>query len=133
MTGEPTAHPRPLSDRRLGDRRLAKLGKELVDGVSGHRPRERDLEAAGLNAHVGRDQKKGTHSGQECGMDACLQVDVSPSLSDGQRHCRIHRANYADMGCNTESWLLARVDCGPSDADIDAQLLPLVGNPPATS
>lgn len=71
-------------------------------------------------------------------------------------------ANYADMGCNTEtytdpdtlevetlgpltrrepgarvdhteSWLLARVDCGPSDADIDAQLLPLVGNPPATS
>ncbi len=71
-------------------------------------------------------------------------------------------ANYADMGCNTEtytdpdmlevetlgpltrlepgahvdhteSWLLARVDCGPSDADIDAQLLPLVGNRPATS
>ena len=65
-------------------------------------------------------------------------------------------AQYADMGCNTEtytdpdmlevetlgpltrlepgahvdhgeSWLLARVDCGPSDADIDASILPLVG------
>ena len=64
-------------------------------------------------------------------------------------------AEYADMGCNTEtytdpemleveslgpltrlepgahvdhgeSWLLARVDCGPSDADIDASILPLV-------
>ncbi len=66
-------------------------------------------------------------------------------------------ANYADMGCNTEtytdhdmlevetlgpltrlepgahvdyseSWLLAKVDCGPTDADIDAHILPLVGN-----
>jgi hypothetical protein len=64
-------------------------------------------------------------------------------------------ANYPDMGCNTETytdsstlevetlgpltriepgaqvdhpetWLLTKVDCGPSDADIDAQLLPLV-------
>ena len=64
---------------------------------------------------------------------------------------------YADMGCNTEtytdsdmleietlgpltklepgaclehveSWLLARVECGPTDADIDANILPLVGN-----
>jgi hypothetical protein len=67
-----------------------------------------------------------------------------------------HRgAVYADMGCNTEtytdpemlevetlspltrlepgehidhdeSWLLARVDCGPSEADIDAHILPLL-------
>jgi hypothetical protein len=65
-------------------------------------------------------------------------------------------AIYADMGCNTEtytdpemlevetlgpltrlepgahvdhveSWLLAKVECGPTDADIDAHLLPLVG------
>jgi hypothetical protein len=64
-------------------------------------------------------------------------------------------ATYPDMGCNAEtytdpemlevetlgpltrldpgahadhreSWLLARVECGPSDADIDAALLPLV-------
>jgi hypothetical protein len=64
-------------------------------------------------------------------------------------------ANYADMGCNTEmytdpdilevetlgpltrieqgehvdhseSWLVAKVDCGTTDADIDAKLLPLV-------
>lgn len=64
-------------------------------------------------------------------------------------------ATYADMGCNTEtytdpemlevetlgpltrmepgahvehveSWTLAKVDCGPADADIDAALLPLV-------
>jgi hypothetical protein len=64
-------------------------------------------------------------------------------------------AAYADMGCNTEtytdpemlevetlspltrlepgehidhdeSWLLARVDCGPSEADIDAHILPLL-------
>ena len=64
-------------------------------------------------------------------------------------------ANYPDMGCNTETytdsstlevetlgpltriepgaqadhpetWLLTKVNCGPSDADIDAQLLPLV-------
>ncbi len=64
-------------------------------------------------------------------------------------------ANYADMGCNTEtytdsntlevetlgpltriepganadhleSWLLTKLDCGPNDADIDAQLLPPV-------
>jgi hypothetical protein len=63
-------------------------------------------------------------------------------------------ATYADMGCNTEtytdsdmlevetlgpltrlepgahvdhveSWLLAKADCGPSDADIDANILPL--------
>ena len=68
-------------------------------------------------------------------------------------------ASYPDMGCNTEtytdpdmlevetlgpltrlepgahvdhleSWLLARVDCGPDDADIDAHLLPLVGHGP---
>jgi hypothetical protein len=66
-------------------------------------------------------------------------------------------ARYADLGCNTESyadpdtlevetlgplvklepgahadhvesWLLARVDCGPSDDDIDEHLLPLVGD-----
>ena len=65
-------------------------------------------------------------------------------------------ATYTDLGCNTEtytdpdmleietlgpltrlepgahldhveSWLLARVECGPSDADIDAHVLPLVG------
>jgi hypothetical protein len=65
-------------------------------------------------------------------------------------------ANYADMGCNTEtytdpemlevetlgpltrlepgaqvdhveSWLLAKIECGPTEADIDASLLPLVG------
>jgi hypothetical protein len=64
-------------------------------------------------------------------------------------------ATYTDMGCNTEtytdpdmlevetlgpltrlepgahvdhveSWLLARVECGPSEADIDSQILPLV-------
>ena len=64
-------------------------------------------------------------------------------------------ATYADMGCNTEtytdadmlevetlspltrlepgahldhveSWLLARVDCGPSEADIHTKILPLV-------
>ena len=64
-------------------------------------------------------------------------------------------ANYADMGCNTEtytdpeilevetlgpltrlepgehvdhteSWLVAKVECGPTDADIDAHILPLV-------
>ena len=64
-------------------------------------------------------------------------------------------ATYADMGCNTESytdpemlevetlgpltrlepgahvdhlesWTLARVDCGPGDAEIDAALLPIV-------
>ncbi|MGA3031338.1 MAG: hypothetical protein ABSE58_11510 [Candidatus Limnocylindrales bacterium] len=67
-------------------------------------------------------------------------------------------ATYTDMGCNTEtytdpkmlevetlgpltrlepgegvdhleSWLLAKVECGPSDAEIDAQILPLVGEP----
>jgi hypothetical protein len=67
---------------------------------------------------------------------------------------------YTDMGCNTEtytdpstlevetlgpltriepgghvdhaeSWLLAKVDCGPTDADIDARVLPLVGELPA--
>jgi hypothetical protein len=65
-------------------------------------------------------------------------------------------ATYPDMGCNTEtytdpdmlevetlgpltrlepgayvdhaeSWLVAKVDCGPTDADIDAHILPLVG------
>jgi hypothetical protein len=70
-------------------------------------------------------------------------------------------ATYADMGCNTEtytdpgileietlgpltkiepgaslehreSWLLAKAECGPTDADIDAKILPLVGQlPPA--
>jgi hypothetical protein len=70
-------------------------------------------------------------------------------------------AIYADMGCNTEtytdpdmlevetlgpitrlepgahvdhveSWVLAKVDCGPGDAEIDAHLLPLVGDRPPT-
>jgi hypothetical protein len=68
-------------------------------------------------------------------------------------------ATYTDMGCNTESytdpdmlevetlgpltrlepgtgadhlesWLVAKVDCGSGDADIDAALLPLVGQLP---
>jgi hypothetical protein len=68
-------------------------------------------------------------------------------------------ATYADMGCNTEtytdpdtlevetlsplariacgeridhveSWLLAKVSCGPNDADIDAALLPLLSDLP---
>ncbi len=71
-------------------------------------------------------------------------------------------ATYADMGCNTEtyvdadtleletlgpltrlepgasvdhpeSWLLEKVDCGLADADIDARLLPLVGRAAAVS
>jgi hypothetical protein len=71
-------------------------------------------------------------------------------------------ATYADMGCNTEtytdsemlevetlgpltrlepgahvdhteSWLLAKVDCGTSDADIDAHLLPLALDLPSVS
>jgi len=71
-------------------------------------------------------------------------------------------AKYADMGCNTEtytdpdmlevetlgpltrlepgahvdhaeSWLVAKVDCGPTDADIDAQILPLVSKLTATA
>ena len=71
-------------------------------------------------------------------------------------------ATYADMGCNTEtytdpdmlevetlgpltavepgafaehteSWLVAKLDCGTSDADIDAKLLPLVAGLPSVS
>ena len=67
-------------------------------------------------------------------------------------------ATYADLGCNTEtytdpdmleieslgpltriepgghvdhveSWLLARVGCGPTESDIDESILPLVGEP----
>jgi hypothetical protein len=37
---------------------------------------------------------------------------------------RLEPGAHVDHG---ESWLLARVDCGPSDADIDASILPLVG------
>jgi hypothetical protein len=69
-------------------------------------------------------------------------------------------ASYPDMGCNTEtytdpeileletlspltrlepgagvehreSWLLARVDCGTADADVDARILPLVDRLPS--
>jgi hypothetical protein len=36
---------------------------------------------------------------------------------------RIEPGAHAD---HPESWLLTRVDCGPNDADIDAQLLPPV-------
>jgi hypothetical protein len=72
-----------------------------------------------------------------------------------KRYPYVAGATYADMGCNTEtytdpdmlevetlgplitlepgawvehheSWLLAKVDCGPSEADIDAKILPLV-------
>jgi hypothetical protein len=72
-----------------------------------------------------------------------------------KRYAYVPDAVYADMGCNTEtyadadmlevetlgpltrlepgghvdhleSWLLARVDCGPSEDEIDARLLPLV-------
>jgi hypothetical protein len=28
---------------------------------------------------------------------------------------------------HVESWLLAKIECGPTEADIDASLLPLVG------
>ncbi|MGD0863533.1 MAG: hypothetical protein ABSA21_12400 [Candidatus Limnocylindrales bacterium] len=76
-----------------------------------------------------------------------------------KRYSYVPGANYTDMGCNTEtytdaemleietlgpltklepgahvdhveSWFLAKVDCGPTDADIDAHLLPLVGERP---
>jgi hypothetical protein len=72
-----------------------------------------------------------------------------------KRYPYVAGATYTDMGCNTEtytdpdmlevetlgpltrlepgahvdhaeSWLVAKVDCGPTDADIDAQILPLV-------
>jgi hypothetical protein len=33
---------------------------------------------------------------------------------------------------HVESWVLAKVDCGPGDAEIDAHLLPLVGDRPPT-
>src|ERR1035437_3687020 len=74
-----------------------------------------------------------------------------------KRYPYVAGATYTDMGCNTEtytdpdmlevetmgpltrlepgahvdhaeSWLVAKVDCGPTDADIDAQILPLVSN-----
>lgn len=74
-----------------------------------------------------------------------------------KRYPYVPGAVYADMGCNTEtytdsdmleietlgpltrlepgahvdhqeSWLLVRVDCGPDDADVDAHILPLVGD-----
>jgi len=73
-----------------------------------------------------------------------------------KRYPYLPGATYADMGCNTEtytdpdmlevetlgpltkiepgayaehaeSWQLAKVACGPTDADIDAKILPLVG------
>jgi hypothetical protein len=34
---------------------------------------------------------------------------------------------------HAESWLVAKVDCGPSDADIDAAILPLVAKLAPTS
>jgi hypothetical protein len=79
-----------------------------------------------------------------------------------KRYPYVAGATYADMGCNTEtytdpemlevetlgpltkldpgahvdhaeSWLLAKVDCGPSDGDIDAAILPLVAKLAPTS
>src|ERR1035437_5784628 len=81
MAREPAAHPRPLSDRRL-----AKLGKKPVDGISGHRPRERAPDPAGLDPHVSRDQEKDADARHEGGMDPRLQVHAGPRLSDGERH-----------------------------------------------
>ena len=79
-----------------------------------------------------------------------------------KRYPYVAGATYTDMGCNTEtytdpdmlevetlgpltrlepgahvdhaeSWLVAKVGCGPTDADIDAQILPLVSKLTATA
>jgi hypothetical protein len=43
---------------------------------------------------------------------------------------RIEQGEHVD---HSESWLVAKVDCGPTDADIDAKLLPLVAGLPSHS
>ena len=83
-----------------------------------------------------------------------IQLRQDPKATIKRYPC-LPGAEYADMGCNTEtytdpdmlevetlgpvariepgehvdhaeSWLVAKVECGPTDADIDAHILPLV-------
>jgi hypothetical protein len=70
--------------------------------------------------------KQATYADMGCNTESFTDADILEVETLGPL-TRIEPGSYAD---HAELWSVERVDCGPTDADIDASLLPLVAAVP---